>query len=93
MSDGSWVEVRGVDFGKETAKELQVSLCKAGSGAIYVCLDNPDSEPVCKVLVSGQEEDKLSVLCGSVNRELSGVHDVFFVFEGEGYQVYDWKFQ
>ena len=93
ISDGSWVEVRGVDFGKETAKELQVSLCKAGSGAIYVCLDNPDSEPVCKVLVSGQNDEKLSVLYGSVNKEILGVHDVFFVFEGEGYQVYDWKCQ
>ncbi len=88
LSDGSWVQISGVDFGNEGAKKIFFNIvekeaAKEGN-AIKICLDNPASEAVGYVDIT----EKSSV---EFETPITGVHDVYFVFAGTGYDVYSWK--
>lgn len=90
MTDGSWVCVRGVDFKEKTVDSVMFSVCGNGSGKIHVCLDAPDATPVCTVDVKANGSE-LSECTADIKKSLGGKHDLYFVFEGEGYQVYEWE--
>jgi arabinoxylan arabinofuranohydrolase len=103
---GGFIEVCGVDFGSDQAKVVEVAVKRAAgfekdkvSGAISVCIDSPDSKALEEVEISYDREKGVSEEHGimkfssRLDTKVSGVHDLYFVFSGEGYEFYSWKFK
>lgn len=86
ITDGSWISVSGVDFGAEGAKEIVFKVVGNGVGTINVCLDDPNARPEAMAQVNGTSE---AVASFTIN--VTGKHDLYFVFEGEGYELLTWQ--
>ena len=87
ISDGDWTGVREADF-KGGANAFAASV--RGKGAIEIRLDSPEGKTVGKLEfdISGEQFKNVTV---SLDRTVSGVHDLYFVFGGSF--VFDsWQF-
>ena len=76
-------------------------------GVICLRLDGPDGEVIGYVPVDASKGERLegtdSEEAALANQEfrkytamveqVSGVHDLFFIFYGEGYEIETWQFQ
>lgn len=80
IDDNDYIMVRNVDFGtaKTSSFTASVKAEKAG-GRIVVCLDGPNTEPLC-VLEVGKTTDWAQLTAG-IKTRIKGTHDVFFRFE------------
>ncbi len=91
IHDGSWISVSGADFGDEPAKKVTVKLRGKGKGAIRVSIDFPNSHEAAYIPVEA-DSDELVGISADLLQDITGVHSVFMTFAGEGYEVYEWKF-
>ncbi len=105
IRSGGWIQISGVDFGAEPARLVEVKVKRAEGraadkikGKILVCLDAPESRPLEEIEISmdpvigvGTKEGLLKI-SNRLDTQASGIHDLYFVFEGEGYEFYSWKF-
>ena len=105
VRSGSWVQISGADFGTEPARLVEVMVKRADGrkadkikGKILVCLDSPEAKPIEEIEVdmepvkgvgTGEELIKIS---NRLDTGAAGIHDLYFVFEGEGFEFYSWKF-
>ena len=94
ISDGAFIKVSGVDFGNKEADKLMLSVRKSSGEdqAIAVKIDDINSEPVCIAEVAKTSQQEFETLTYELSRKVSGVHDLYFVFAGSGYQIRDWSF-
>ena len=105
IRSGGWIQISGADFGAEPARLVEVKVKRAEGraadkikGKILVCLDAPESRPLEEIEISmdpvigvGTKEGMLKI-SNRLDTMASGLHDLYFVFEGEGYEFYSWKF-
>ena len=105
IKPGSWVQISGVDFGAEPARLVEVKVKRADGrtgdkikGRILVCLDSPESKPLEEIEISmepvrgvGTPEGMMKI-SNRLDTQAFGIHDLYFVFDGEGYEFYSWKF-
>ena len=90
IDDGDWMMVSGVDFGEEGASKFIADFtCKGeAEGAVCVRID---------YLKTGTEVAYLTVKDGEASAEfiekVTGVHNVYFIFAGKGYEFNGWKFE
>lgn len=83
-----WIAVQGVDFRTEGTDTCQITAAAVkGSGKLEIHLDVPEGTLVGSTnLIDNQMvEVKLS-------QKITGVHDLFFVYEGTDYEVKSWQF-
>jgi len=95
IGDGDWILVSGVDFGPDGAALFggTFSVEKGTKGSVTVRLDSlTDGKDAVTLPVSdGDGASRYS--CGiSLSEKITGVHDVYFLFSGSGYEWIDWKF-
>lgn len=92
MEDGSWIQVVGVDFGKEGAETFTVTVLNATQGGkVSLYLDSLENG-ICigqAEITAGKEEKTVKV---TLDQKAVGVHDLYFGFEGNGYQMKEWIF-
>lgn len=95
IDDGDWILVSGVDFGPDGATLFggTFSVEKGTKGSVTVRLDSlADGRDVVTLPVSdGDGASRLGVGI-SLSEKITGVHDVYFLFSGSGYEWIDWKF-
>ncbi|WP_029232289.1 glycoside hydrolase family 43 protein [Butyrivibrio sp. VCB2006] len=96
ISNGAWTSVSGVDFGTDGAKEIAFTLNVKETnpngdyrGAIKVCLDSPSGEAVGCAVIANEKADNVEAIA-EFTEPVTGEHNVFFVYAGEGYEVYSW---
>ncbi len=96
ITSGAWTSVSGVDFGADGAKEIAFTVNVKETnpnseyrGAIKVCLDSPSSEAVGYAIIDNEKKDEMEVVA-SFEEPITGQHSVYFVYAGEGYDVYSW---
>ena len=92
IDTGDWTKIQGVDLGngvKEIAAEIKSN---TNEGAIEVFIDDPTfiSNRIASIPVS--VSDMYDMVSVPVSEDVSGVHDVYFVFRGSDYTVASWKF-
>lgn len=92
ITDGSWIMVSGAEFGDAAPVEFAVKALGKGTGTVHVLLDSLQSDEICSVSIDCSG-DKLESFSTEAIVKTQGKHDIFFVFEGEGYEVYSWKFK
>ncbi len=88
ISAGDWIGLTDVDFGSgANAFAARVR----GNGMIEVRLDKVDSEPVASIQFK-TEGDGFEVIGCDTLKDISGTHDLFFVFGGNGFVFDQWQF-
>ncbi len=96
INNGDWLALYGVDFGEDGASKFTASVCakKNTRGAIQIRLDDLDGE-VVGTLEFGENADgkTFEEVTADLSEKVTGVHDLIFVFVGEGYTVDYWQFQ
>ena len=97
IQSGDFVKVTGVDFGSTTPSSFSATIRNAADtqaeGVIRISIDSLDGEVLGYLPVSnlpmGEDFTELTV---QLTGKAEGVHDLFFVFSGEGYEIECWKF-
>lgn len=99
IDNGDYMKIQGVDFGEKSPWTLEVWL-KAEAGiddtcAVYASLDLVKGEMIaCLPLQeTGEKDAEGFVKCqAALEKEITGVHDLFFLFSGSGYEMKSWRF-
>ena len=83
IHNGDYIMVKGVNFSKE-AKSVEVSVASLYGGKIEIRIDKIDGPIIATVDVNTSSEGGIwSTVAAPVNKNIKGVHDVYFVFRGE----------
>ena len=95
MDEGAFVKVRGVDFGDTSPKSITAMLKVAGGGegAIQIRVDSLDGPVVGYVNVDRLTGVEYEAFTSELATDVTGVHDLYFIFAGDGYRVMSWKFE
>ncbi len=95
INHGDYIKVAGVDFANG-AESVEVSVSPIYGGKIEIRADAIDGPAIATVEINKVKEEGIwSTFKAPVNKQIKGVHDVFFVFSGErdlGYFDW-WQFQ
>lgn len=97
IRNGGFIKVTGVDFAGESPDAFSAALRnekdRVAEGVIQVRTDSPQGDIIAELLVGnlpqGQEFTECSV---QTSEEVSGVHDLYFIFDGGGYAMKSWQF-
>ncbi len=102
IDSGDYMKVQGVDFG-EKAPETVECLLKTDAGndvsdcVVRVSADTPWGDVIAYLSLQGEAggdgEDGFSVYRAAPEMEITGVHDLYFVFSGSGYEMKSWRFE
>jgi arabinoxylan arabinofuranohydrolase len=92
IDTGDWTKIQGVDFGAGATEVAAEIKSNTNEGAIEVFIDDPTvaSNKVASIPVN--VKDMYDMVSVPVTGDVSGVHDVYFVFRGSDYTVASWKF-
>ncbi len=94
MDEGAFVKVRGVDFGETspTSVTAMLKVAGGGEGAIQIRVDSLDGEIVGYVNVDRLTGVDYEAYTSELDTKITGVHDLYFIFCGNGYRVMSWQF-
>lgn len=93
IGPGEWVALRGVDFAESASTFTAVIEQKAGcAGGIEIKLDKLNGPVVGYLTWDAPETDVAVTLTARLTAECQGVHNLLFVFDGEGYDIRSWQF-
>lgn len=92
LNTGDFTETTGVDFSDIAPKSVTVTAKadKGVKGSIYLRIDFPNKPNVCRIDIEGTGE--FTTYTADLREEVTGVHFLYFVFYGEGFEVKDWQF-
>lgn len=86
IQEGDWIRIKGVDFGSEGTAQFAANV--KGTGVIDIRLDDVSSETVGSIDFAS---DEFTSICNNIDN-ITGVHDVYFVFGGNDWQFDNWQF-
>ena len=94
MDEGAFVKVRGVDFGETspTSFTAMLKVAGGGEGAIQIRVDGLEGEIVGYLEVDRLTGANYEAFVSELNTDIIGVHDLYFIFCGNGYRVMSWQF-
>ena len=97
IDSGDFIKVAGVDFAGRQPQTFAASLrCaqnRTADGAIQVRADSPEGELLASLPVSGLTDKLEFAECATpLLASVQGVHDLYLVFAGGGYEVKSWRF-
>lgn len=95
INHGDYIKVSGVDF-SDGSESVEVSVSPIYGGKIEIRADKIDGAVIAEVEVNIKREEGIwSTFTAPVNKNIKGVHDVYFVFRGEKDLFYFdwWKFK
>ena len=87
ISTGDWTQIKNVDFA-DGANAFAATV--RGKGMIEIRIDSENGKTIGNVQFSTSGEWK-SVMC-ELDKSVSGVHDLYFVFGGENFVFDSWQF-
>lgn len=93
IDTGDWIAVKGVEFGTEGAKKFSIDTKLATTtGAIQIRLDNLYGEVIGYVPIPTGDTQEFVTLSTELKTTVTGEHNLFFLFYGNGYELDSWKF-
>lgn len=95
IQTGDFVKVQGVDFGENQPAKVKI-FAKNNSGTegkVQVRLDGADGELLAIVPIASCDTAEFVEYEAQVEGVAGGVHNLFLIFEGEGYEVEAWMFE
>lgn len=95
ISNGDFIKVRSVDFGKGAKTFLASVAAKASTGTIEIRIDSKDGKLLGTLQVKATGDDLSWKTQSCKVNAVNGVHDIFFVFKGGDGNLFNfdwWKF-
>lgn len=96
IGTGDFVKVQGVDFGSTSPKYIQMTVRTAeeaaGRNAVQLRMDAPDGEVLGYLPIDILAGRDFETICAQLAGTAEGVHDLYFIFAGEGYEIETWQF-
>lgn len=94
IETGDWIALSNVDFGEEgaTSYTASVKVIDEQEGAIQIRKGALDGEVIGYLEIQSDEAKDYKELSATLISQVKGVHDLFFVFYGEGYRLDYWYF-
>lgn len=94
VKSGSWIAVRNVDFGKEGASSFTTSVMNNSRtpGVLKIVLDTLEGEAQGYCVIPSSTDEAFNTVTCTLDKNISGIHDVYFIFAGNKYQIDTWKF-
>lgn len=92
---GDWTKISGVDFGQKGAASVAAKIASAtDQGAIEIFIDDPTvaSNKAASIEVKATGNEMYETVQAQMSKDVTGVHDVYFVFRGSDYTVATWEF-
>lgn len=95
IDTGDWIALKGVDFGTRGAKKfvLRANLPEENTGVIQIRLDRLFGEVVGYVELQTDSKDQYVEITEELLKDVTGEHDLYFVFYGTGYELDSWYFE
>ncbi len=98
IQTGDYSCVRGVDFGKKSGElTLKVKVQHMEEdidGCVKICIDDPESEAIGYIEINEALVEDNGYSVGKMdNTTITGIHDLYFVFYGDGYRLASWEFE
>jgi len=95
MEEGAFVKVKGVDFGETSPAKFAAMIKSAGGakGAIQIRVDVLYGPVVGYLEVDRVTDSGYELFTADLDTDITGVHDLYFIFVGDGYRVKNWKFE
>lgn len=97
IQTGDYSCVRGVEFEDvDTPLSIKVKVAyieEGAKGGIKICLDSPENEAIGYVDIQESAMDKEGYTKSVMDHKaITGTHDLYFVFYGDGYRLSSWQF-
>ena len=91
IHSGDWIALRGVDFGTPGATKFncRVTVPSSNYGVIQIKLDSLNGKAVGYARINSGGSANITI---DLLEQVSGVHDLVFVFYGSGYDFEQWQF-
>ncbi len=89
IHSGSWTGVVGADLGNRTASEIVFEACGNGKGSVSVKTGSPEGEEIANIAIESTGNE-VKEFTAPVKVGLTGVQDLYFVFDGEGFNPVSW---
>ena len=95
IKSGAFVKVQGVDFGEKAPTKCiaEIKNNEEQAGVIQVRADKLYGEVLGYLAVDALTDGEFQEFTAPLETELTGVHDLYFIFAGEGYEVSTWRFE
>jgi arabinoxylan arabinofuranohydrolase len=96
INNGEWTAVSQADFGKNRAVSFETNIASTSGGTIEIRLDSPIGKVIGTLDVKPTGGDQEWQLMKTKVKNVSGRHNIFFMFKGEGennlFNMDYWKF-
>jgi len=94
IDEGDFTEVTKADFGTG-AKKLTVSVIvnDGAEGKIHVKVDNENKADIAVISFEGVNKNSLEKITVDLTEQVTEAHNLYFIFEGNGYNVVSWIFE
>lgn len=93
INSGDFVLVKGVDFGDDTPAKFSAWMKnpEGNTGVIQIRIDKPTGD-ILGYLPVEQPADQFTEFTAELTQQATGVHDLYLIFYGEGYEIENWQF-
>lgn len=93
MVPGSYIGISQVDFGQKGCKTFTAKVSSNHTGNLLkICIDGLDREGIAYFEVPNTKNLETFVELSIDVKNVTGIHDLFFVFTGDGFQFDSWRF-
>ncbi len=94
IDTGDFVKIQGVDFGEEAPEQWKAAIknTEGEEGVIQLRIDNPEGEILGYLPIEKSVDQDFEERIAALETEVTGVHDLFLIFSGKGYEVDSWHF-
>lgn len=97
IDSGDFIKVAGVDFAEKSPELFAAMLRsvenKTADGAVQVRIDSLEGELLANLSVKDLTEEQNFVECETpLLTSVQGIHDLYLIFVGGGYEVNSWQF-
>ncbi|MBQ7359082.1 MAG: family 43 glycosylhydrolase [Lachnospiraceae bacterium] len=90
---GDWTKIAGVDFGKTSPTSLSFFARNVKTEAqVQVRKGTPNGEVIALVNLTPIEGDDFVEYKADLLQDVTGVDNLFFIFDGEGFEFCSWSF-
>ena len=94
ISTGDYIKVRNIDFGASGPSSVTLNACVNTKGNIIIRRDKQTGTIIGRTAVTSTDGEWVDITV-DISSKLTGVHDLFFCFNGSGNSVLDfdyWQF-
>lgn len=95
VKPGAFVKVQGVDFGANAPKKFvaRIKNTNEALGAVALRVDQVFGETIGYLAVDETTGEEFVEFSAELETGINGIHDLFIVFNGEGFEVLSWRFE